>query len=132
MTTGNALAIVESFMHAIVEERLDDARSLLGDDFVAYEAGGLPYSGEYHSPQGFFDLLAKMTEGLEFTLGPAPQLLLDGDSVAVRSRVTFTARATGKSVEVKLVEVYTVNDGLIAELDVYYQDPAAVAALLAG
>jgi ketosteroid isomerase-like protein len=127
-----ALATVERFMHAIVEERLDDARSLLHDEFVAYEAGGLPYSGEYRGPQGFFDLLAKMTEGLEFTLGPAPQCLLEGGSVAVRSRVTFTARASGKSVVMKLVEVYTVRDGLIVELDVYYQDPAAVAALLTG
>jgi hypothetical protein len=31
----------------------------------------------------------------------------------------------------KLVEVYTVRYGLIVELDVYYKDPSAVAALLA-
>jgi ketosteroid isomerase-like protein len=131
-TTENALATVERFMQAIVEERLDDARGLLHEEFVTYEAGGLPYSGEYRGPQGFFELLAKMTEGMDFTLGPAPQCLLEGDSVAVRSRVTFTARATGKNVEMKLVEVYTVSDGLIVELDVYYKDPAAVTALLAG
>jgi uncharacterized protein len=126
---NDALATVERFMNAIVAERLDDARCLLHDEFVAYEAGGLPYSGEYHGPQGFFDLLAKMTEGMEMTLGPAPQCLLAGDSVAVRSRVTFTSRASGKSVEMRLVEVYTVRDGLIVELDVYYKDPSAVAAL---
>jgi hypothetical protein len=129
---GDALATVERFMHAIVEERLHDARGLLHDEFVAYEAGGLPYSGEYHGPQGFFDLLAKMTEDLELTLGPAPQCLLAGDSVAVRSRLTFTSRASGKSVEMRLVEVYTVRDGLIVELDVYYKDPSAVAVLLTG
>jgi uncharacterized protein len=130
-TPGDALAIVERFMNAIVEERLDDARGLLHDEFVAYEAGGVPYSGEYRGPQGFFDLLAKMTEGMEFTLGPAPQCLLAGDSVAVRSRVTFTSRGSGKSIEMRLVEVYTVRNGLIVELDVYYKDPSAVAALLA-
>jgi ketosteroid isomerase-like protein len=124
-------ATVSRFMEAIVEERLDDAGSLLHDEFVAYETGGVPYSGEYRGPQGFFDLLAKMTEGMEFTLGPAPQCLLAGDSVAVRSQVTFTARASGKSVEMRLVEIYTVRDGLITELDVYYKDPSAVAALLA-
>ena len=130
-TPGDALATVQRFMTAIVEERLEDARGLLHGEFVAYEAGGVPYSGEYRGPQGFFDLLAKMTEGLEFTLGPAPQCLLAGDSVAVRSRVTFTSRASGKSVEMRLVEVYTVRNGLIVELDVYYKDPSAVAALLA-
>jgi hypothetical protein len=31
-----------------------------------------------------------------------------------------------------LVEVYTVRNGLIVELDVYYKDPSAVAKLLAG
>jgi uncharacterized protein len=131
MSVEDPEATVRRFMQAIVEGRLDDARSLLHDDFVAYETGGVPYSGEYRGPQGFFELLAKMTEGMEFTLGPAPQCLLAGDSVAVRSRVTFTARASGKSVEMKLVEVYTVRDGLIVELDVYYKDPSAVAALLA-
>jgi hypothetical protein len=130
-TPGDALATVERFMKAVVEERLDDARGLLDDEFVAYEAGGVPYSGEYRGPQGFFDLLAKMTEGMELTLGPAPQCFLAGDSVAVRSRVTFTSRASGKSVEMRLVEVYTVRNGLIVELDVYYKDPSAVAALLA-
>jgi ketosteroid isomerase-like protein len=130
-TPGDALVIVERFMNAIVEERLDDARGLLHDEFVAYEAGGVPYSGEYRGPQGFFDLLAKMTESMELTLGLAPQCLLAADSVAVRSRVTFTSRASGKSIEMRLVEVYTVRDGLIVELDVYYKDPSAVAALLA-
>ena len=32
---------------------------------------------------------------------------------------------------VSLVEIYTVRDGLIVELDVYYKDLSAVAALLA-
>ncbi len=43
-------------MKAIVEERLDDARGLLHDEFVVYEPGGVPYSGEYRCSQGFFEL----------------------------------------------------------------------------
>ena len=50
---------------------------------------------------------------------------------AVRGRLKFTARAAGKSVEMRLVEIYAVRDGLITELDVYYKDSSAVAALLA-
>jgi hypothetical protein len=53
-------------------------------------------------------------------------------TVAMRYRLTFTARAFGRSVQMGLVEIYTVPDGLIVELDVYYKDPSAVAALLAG
>ena len=127
-----AQAIVGKFMQAIVEEKFDDAGSLLHDEFVVYEAGGVPYSGEYHGPQGFFELFAKMNENLELTPDPAIQYLLADDTVAMRYRLKFTARVSGRSVAMSLVEIYTVRDGLIVELDVYYKDPSAVAALLAG
>jgi uncharacterized protein len=124
-------ATVGQFMDAIVAGKLDEARSLLHDDFVVYEAGGLPYSGEYHGPSGFFELLTKMTEVLMLTRGPTVEHLLADDAVAVRYRLAFTARASGNSVEMGVVEVYTVREGLIVELDVYYKNPSAVAALLA-
>ncbi len=124
--------VVARFAKAVLEARLDDARLLLHDEFVTHEAGGLPYSGEYHGPQEFFELLGKMNAGLELTLGHSVQFLLADNTAAMRSRVTFTSRASGKSVEMSLVEIYTVRDGLIVELDVYYKDPSAVTALLAG
>jgi ketosteroid isomerase-like protein len=132
MSAGGAQATVERFVQAIVEERFDDARALLHDDFVVCEAGGLPYSGEYRGPQGFFELLGKMNDAMELAPNPEFQYLLADDTVAMRYRLTFTARTSGQSVEMNLVEIYTVRDGLIAGLDVYYKDPAAVAALLAG
>jgi hypothetical protein len=91
----------------------------------------VPYSGEYRGPQAFFDLLATMNEGWELTLRPTPQYLLADETVAVRSRLKFTGRASRRSVEMSLVEIYTVRAGLIVELDMYYKDPSAVAALLA-
>jgi uncharacterized protein len=132
MTSEEAQATVDRFVKALVEERPDDARSLLHDELIVYEVGGVPFSGEYHGPQGFFELFGKMNEDLELTLDPGIQYLLADDTVAMRTRMTFTARASGKSAEMGLVEIYTVRDGLIVELDVYYKDPSAVAALLAG
>jgi uncharacterized protein len=128
----DAQGTVGKFMQAMVEERFDDARSLLHDDVVVYEAGSVPYSGEYRGPQSFFELFAKMNEDLELTPDPAVRYLRDGDTVALRYRLKFTARASGRSMAMSLVEIYTVRDGLIVELDVYYKDPSAVAALLAG
>jgi limonene-1,2-epoxide hydrolase len=69
-TTDTNLATVRQFMDAVVEGKLDDARRLLHDDFVVHEAGGLPYSGEYHGPDGFFELLTKMNEFLELNGKP--------------------------------------------------------------
>src|ERR1700744_5499803 len=130
-TAERSLATVRRFMAAAGEEPLNERCSLLHDDFFVHEAGGLPFGGDYHGPQGFFELLNRMNDLLELKAGPITTYPLGNDAVAARFRLTFIARASGKSVQMGLVEIYSVRDGRIAELDVYYKDPAAVAALLA-
>jgi len=130
-TAESGLATVRRFMAATGVERRGERRSLLHDDFVVHEAGGLPFSGDYHGPQGFFALLSRMNDVLELRAGPVTTDPLGDNVVAARFRLTFISRASGESVEMGLVEIYTVRDGQIAELDVYYKDPAAVTALLA-
>jgi uncharacterized protein len=129
--TGTSLEVVTRFSEALHDKHMDQARRLLHDNLVVHEAGGLPYSGDYHGPQGFLDLLATMNEALEVTPGPIVRDVLSDDMVISRFRLAFTARASGKSAEMNLVELYRVSDGLIVELDVYYKDPSAVATLLA-
>jgi ketosteroid isomerase-like protein len=127
----NRVDTVRRFMAATGIEQQNERSALLHDDFVVHEAGGLPFSGDYHGPQGFFDLLNRMNEALELMVGPITTDPLGDETVAARFRLTFTSRTSGKSVEMGLVEIYTVRDGRIAELDVYYKDPGAVASLLA-
>ncbi len=126
----NPQAIVEKFVVAFGEGRLDDALSLLHDEFVIHAAGGVPYSGDYLGAKGFTRLITTMMETLELTPSPEMEYLVDGDKVVIYYRLTFTARASGDSVEMRVTEVFTVRDGLIAELDVFYKDPSAVTALL--
>ncbi|MCT7661378.1 nuclear transport factor 2 family protein [Mycobacterium deserti] len=126
-----SLAVVNRFGEALSGGNLDEARALLHDDLVVYEAGGLPYSGEYHGPQGFIDLLTTMYEKLEVTPGPVSRASLDDGTVVSRFRLRFTALASGRSAEMNLVELYKVSQEKIIELDVYYKDPGAVAAILA-
>jgi ketosteroid isomerase-like protein len=71
-----------------------------------------------------------MNESMELTPGPVTRDCLSDDTVVSRFRLAFTARTSGESVEMDLVELYKVHDGLIVDLDVYYKDPSAVAALL--
>ncbi len=124
--------IVRRFMSATGAEGRPERTRLLHEDFVVSSAGGLPFSGEYHGPQGFFDLLGKMNDVLALAPGPITLNLLGKDAVAASFRLTFTARSSGKQVGMDLVEIYTLRDGLIVNLDVYYKDPSAVAALIAG
>ena len=52
------------------------------------------------------------------------QYLVDDDKVVRCYRLTFTARASGGSVEMSMAEVFTVHDGLIVALDrVLQQEP---------
>jgi ketosteroid isomerase-like protein len=135
MSTDNAglgPVIVRRFMSATGADGRSERTRLLHQDVVVSSAGGLPFSGEYYGPQGFFDLMGKMNELLDLTPGPITLNPLGQDAVAASFRLTFIARSSGQHVEMDLVEIYTISDGLIVKLDVYYKDPSAVAALIAG
>jgi hypothetical protein len=58
------------------------------------------------------------------------QFLADGEKVVLYYSLTFASPASGKSIEMPVAEVLSVCDGLIAELDVFYKNPAAVTAPL--
>jgi ketosteroid isomerase-like protein len=135
MSTDNAdtgPVIVRRFMSATGADGRPERARLLHEDFVVSSAGGLPFSGEYRGPRGFFDLMGKMNEVLDLTPGPITLHPLGRDAVVASFRLTFTARSSGKYVEMDLVEIYTLRDELIIKLDVYYKDPSAVASLIAG
>ena len=51
--TESCLAIVQRFSTAVREGDMDEMGRLVHDDFVAREAGGLPYSGDYRGLSGF-------------------------------------------------------------------------------
>jgi ketosteroid isomerase-like protein len=129
--TEDSRALVGTFVDAFGDQRLDDALSLLHDEFVVHAAGDVPYSGDYFGPSGFLALITKMSEALELSPSPDMQFLADSNKVVLHYRLTFTARASGESVEMSVAEVFTVRDGLIVELDVFYKNPLAVDALFA-
>lgn len=123
-------AIVRTFVVAFGEGRLDDAFGLLHDDFVVHAAGDVPYCGDYQGAEGFQELIGKMLPVLDLTPSEDMEYITDGDRVVIYYRLTFTARASGRSVEMPVAEVFSIRDGLIAALDVFYKNPSAVTALL--
>jgi ketosteroid isomerase-like protein len=129
--TEDSRAIAESFVKAIGDGRLDDVRRLLHDDVVAHATAGVPFSGDYYGHDGFFGLLAKIFEVLEVSLDPDIRYIADEENVVLYYRLTLTSRSSGKTVEMRVAEVLALRDGLIAELDVFYKDPVALATILA-
>ena len=49
----DARALVEKFVDAFGDGRLQDALGLLHDEFVVHAARDVPYSGDYQVPKAF-------------------------------------------------------------------------------
>jgi ketosteroid isomerase-like protein len=109
---------------------LDEASELVHDDFVVHEPPGLPYGGDYHGVQAFFELLHKIDTALELT-PLSVEHLEPGDTVLARTLLRFTSRASGQRMDIRLTNIFSLRDDRIAELDVYYEDPSAIGTLLA-
>jgi uncharacterized protein len=109
----------------------DGAMALLHPDFRIEQPGSLPHGGWYEGADG----LARM--GVEFgrhwdrTI-VNPRILGCGDMVVQVTTQTWTARATGRSATVDVVELFRVADGLIAQIRVFQQDTHLLLATLDG
>jgi ketosteroid isomerase-like protein len=125
--------VVRRFEDAFVRGDLDEVLSLLTEDVVVHEAASLPYAGEHRGHDGFlrladtFNRVWEMTSELDLTF-----LDTGTDRVVVLVAYDVVARATGRPFRLDHVEIYTVRDGRIADLDIYYKDTAAMVAITGG
>ena len=119
--------VVERFEDAFVRGDMDEVLSLLTPDVVVHEAPSLPYPGDHRGYDGFLRLADAFNSVWEIT-GELDLTFLDAGETHVVALVAFdvVTRPTGVPLRLRLVEVYTVRDGRIADLDVYYRDTAAI------
>jgi ketosteroid isomerase-like protein len=125
----DGVALIRRFFELALGDDLDGAAALLADDLVIHEPPGLPYGGEFHGVDGWRDVTTRANAWASHeVLGPA-EWLTSGDAVVMLARTRFRSRTSGRSADVDVVTVLRVRDGRIAEMDVYYREPEAVAAL---
>jgi ketosteroid isomerase-like protein len=123
--------VVTKFLNAFTTGQLETATSLLHRDIVISEAEGLPYPGDHVGLAGFQNLLGKMFEPFEMTVHDF-EVTDAGSIVVVKLLMEFKSRASGRTVAMPSVELYTVSDGLVSKIDVYYKDSKAIADLVSG
>ncbi|WP_243713174.1 nuclear transport factor 2 family protein [Actinomadura sp. 6K520] len=107
----------------------DQVAAYLHPEVVLHQAPGLPFtgSGTWRGRDGmerFLALFSQVWESMEFL---DQDHWGDGQTVVVRSRVRFRARATGRQVETLILQLITVRDGRMLECRPFYWDPAAIA-----
>lgn len=103
--------------------------ALLDPEVVLHQAPGLPFTGTgaWRGHDGMERFMAAFSEtwaSMEFL---EQEHWGDANTVIVRNRVRFRARATGKDVDTKIVQLITVRDGRMLECRPFYWDPQAVA-----
>jgi ketosteroid isomerase-like protein len=109
------------------ESRLDGSLEVLDPNAVTRIPDSMPYGGEHVGREGFVRVAKAMNEtwqipdGLEMSFHD-----LEDDKVVQFVSWTGISRHTGRSVPVRMVTLYTLRDGKIAEIDIYYWDTAKI------
>ena len=116
---------VQTFLESFSAGELERALSVLHDQVDVHEPAGLPTGGEYRGKQGFLEFLQKVGAIYQVQIHEA-RVFDAGDVSVARIDTTWTSLATGAQVRMKFCEVYTVENGLITDIDVYPQDTRAL------
>lgn len=125
---ANGVRIVATMYDRLSDGDLDAIQDYVAPDARIIEAQGLPYSGTYTGPTGLSEIFAIIFA--KATMEVSDRVIeRAGDRVMATMNVTFVARATGRSVVTPVVELFTVVEDRVTELDIYYKDSGSVAAL---
>jgi len=113
----------------VVEEL---ARRFLAGDFVSafelyhpllriVQPASLPHGGVHEGREGVRAMGATFAQFWDRTIS-APQRTASGDGVVQLTTQTWTAKSTGRSETVEVVELFSFRDGMVSEIRVFQQD----------
>ena len=124
---ASGIETVRRFYELMGQDRFEEAGALLSPDVVVRETPDLPFGGEYRGHAGNAELIGLMT-GV-FDLAILESTFFDaGDTVTVKLRARFSPKSGAAPLELDIVELITVRDGLLTDLDIYHKTPSALKA----
>jgi ketosteroid isomerase-like protein len=117
MSMGNA-DVIQNLYAAAARGDGETMVAALAPDVAWTEMAGFPYAGTYHGPDEVVqNVLARIEEEWEDFRINADELLEAGDRVVMVGSYDATYRATGKRMQARVVHVWRVQDGKIAEFE---------------
>jgi uncharacterized protein len=90
----------------------------------------LPHGGWHAGKAGLAEMAATFGEHWTRVISD-PRIIDGGDTLVQVTTQTWTAKVTGRSATVDVVELFRFRDELVAEIRVFQQDTAALLATLA-
>ena len=129
MSSSASVELVEELARRFRAGDRDGAAELLHPDFRIQQPGSLPHGGWHRGPEGMAAMGAAFARHWDRTIDD-PRIHGCGDVVVQVTTQTWTARQTGRSATVDVVELFSFADGLIAEIRVFQQDTHLLLATL--
>ncbi|MFC4910575.1 nuclear transport factor 2 family protein [Actinomadura gamaensis] len=107
----------------------EEVAEYLDPEVVLYQAPGMPFSGtgEWRGHDGMEQFMAAFSDCWESMEFLGQEHWGDGDTVVVSNRVRFRAKATGRDVETRILQMIKVRGGRMLECRPFYWDPSAIA-----
>lgn len=115
--------LVQSFEDHFVAGDIDYVLSVLTDDITVHECDNVPYPGDHRGKDAFLKLAEAFGATWDIQAPLDLEILPAGDDkVLVQVGIDVIAKATGTPLRLRIAEIYTIRDGKIAEMNVYYWD----------
>jgi len=114
--------IVQGFYEAGARGDLPAMLALLAPDFVAYESESLPFAGVYRGPEGFVQLLQRVSSLFHLEIH-AEEFVDSGNRVIAFVKGQFVPVDGGAPIPVDIAEVWTLRHHKVVELRPYYWNP---------
>jgi ketosteroid isomerase-like protein len=127
-TPATAGAAATQLLDAMKDGDLETAFAALSADNVIHEPASLWYGGDWKGPEGFGQILTTMSQYFDIQIN-GYEIFEAGEIAVMKADITFTAKATGRSLTMPVVEIYRGTGGQLVDMDIYYKDTAALLAL---
>jgi uncharacterized protein len=126
---GSPLEVVEELARRFGSGDRDGAMRLFDPDIRIQQPASLPHGGWHRGHRGVEEMGAAFARHWERSI-ENPRILACGPSVVQVTTQTWTARNTGRSATVDVVELMQVGNGLVSEIRVFQQDTHLLLATL--
>ena len=104
----------------------------MSPDLRVIEPGSLPYGGVFQGPEQLAEFERLFHETWSHHEYEVERYAEAGEYVAVSINLRMTSRANGRQVSSRVAEWWRVVDGKVVEIELFYEDTAAVLHALQG
>lgn len=126
---SDAVGVVSEMARRFAAGDRDGAFALLHPQFRIEQPASLPHGGWHDGRDGMVAMGTTFAQHWDRTID-TPHVLGCGDTVVQVTTQTWTAKKTGRSATVDVVELFEVEDGQIRQIRVFQQDTATLLATL--